>query len=95
MPDRTGGIVRRRVVVHGIVQGVWFRDSTRREAERLRVAGWAGNRYDGTVEAVFEGEAEAVERAVAFVRIGPPRALVTSLEVSEEPPEGLSGFEIR
>ena len=66
-------MIRRRVVVHGRVQGVFFRDSVRRLAERERVAGWARNAPDGTVEAVFEGEPEAVARLVDFCRLGPPR----------------------
>jgi acylphosphatase len=93
--DGTAEIVRRRVVVHGIVQGVWFRDSTRQQALRFDVRGWARNRPDGTVEAVFEGQPTAVEQLVNFTRSGPPRAHVTKLDVSDEPPEGLMGFEVR
>jgi acylphosphatase len=88
-------VIRRRVVVHGRVQGVFFRDSTRRHARQHRVAGWVANRPDGAVEAVFEGEADAVERLVAFSRKGPRGAQVESVEVSEEEPEGLSGFAVR
>ena len=87
--------VARRVVVHGRVQGVFFRDSARRQAEAGGVSGWAVNRPDGTVEAVFEGDEEAVERLVAFCRRGPRRAEVSRVEVDEQPPEGLSGFTIR
>jgi acylphosphatase len=86
---------RRRVIVHGLVQGVFFRDSTRRLAQRHGVAGSVSNRPDGGVEAVFEGEAEAVERLVAFSREGPRGAQVDSIEVTEEEPEGLSGFAVR
>jgi acylphosphatase len=93
--DRTTEIVRRRVVVHGIVQGVWFRDSTRQQARRLGVGGWVRNRPDGTVEAVFEGHPIAVEQLVSFTRSGPPGAHVTRLDVCEEVPEGLTGFEVR
>ena len=88
-------MIRRRVVVHGLVQGVFFRDSTRRLAQRHGVAGWVANRRDGAVEAVFEGEADAVERLVAFSRAGPRGAQVQSVEVSEEEPEGLRGFAVR
>ena len=88
-------MIRRRVVVHGLVQGVFFRDSTRRLAQRHGVAGWVANRPDGAVEAVFEGEADAVERLVAFSRAGPRGAEVQSVEVSEEEPEGLRGFAVR
>jgi acylphosphatase len=87
--------MRKRVVVHGYVQGVFFRDSTRRLAERHGVVGWARNNPDGTVEAVFEGDPEAVERLVAFAYEGPRGAGVARVEVFDEPPEGLSGFVIR
>ena len=87
--------MRRRIVVHGSVQGVFFRDSLRRLAERHGVSGWARNTSEGTVEAVFEGEPEAVERLVSFARTGPPDARVEATEVHEEEPEGLSGFAIR
>ena len=88
-------MIRRRVLVHGHVQGVFFRDSTRRLAEREGVAGWVRNRPDGAVEAVFEGEPEAVERLVRFAREGPPDARVEGAEVAEEEPEGLRGFGVR
>ena len=88
----TGMTVRRRVVVHGSVQGVFFRDTARERARAHGVAGWARNRPDGAVEAVFEGSPEAVERLVRFSRTGPPRAAVERVEVIEEEPEGLSGF---
>lgn len=86
--------VRRRVVVRGRVQGVGFRVSLARRARSLGVAGWVRNRPDGTVEAVFEGEAEAVERLLAFVREGPSEARVDHVEVSAEEPEGLAGFSV-
>ena len=85
----------RRVKVHGRVQGVFFRDSTRRAAESRGVAGWARNCADGTAEAVFEGPAEAVEAMVEFVRRGPGHAEVARVEESREPPEGLTGFGVR
>jgi acylphosphatase len=88
-------MVRRHVRAHGRVQGVFFRDSVRREAERRDVAGWARNCSDGTVEAVFEGDADAVEAMVEACRRGPGHAEVSQLDVSEEPPEGLAGFDIR
>jgi acylphosphatase len=88
-------VIRRRVVVHGYVQGVFFRDSVRRLAQRYGVAGWVTNRPDGAVEAVFEGEEDAVERLVAFSREGPRGAQVERVEVSEEEQEGLSGFAVR
>jgi acylphosphatase len=88
-------VIRRRVVVRGYVQGVFFRDTTRRLAQQRDVAGWVSNRWDGTVEAVFEGDAEAVERLVEFCRQGPRGAQVESVEVKEEAPEGLRGFRVR
>lgn len=88
--------VRRRVVVHGRVQGVFFRDSCRAEAARLGVRGWVRNLRDGGVEAVFEGPAGAVEAAVAWCRHGPPRAVVDSVDVVDEDEaiEGLTSFRI-
>ena len=88
-------MVRRRVVVHGRVQGVFFRDSARRRADAVGVAGWARNRSDGTLEAVFEGEAGAVASLVAWCGEGPRGAAVDRLEESDEPPEGLRGFDVR
>jgi acylphosphatase len=86
---------RIRVRAHGRVQGVFFRDSVRREASRRGVAGWARNCSDGTAEAVFEGPAEDVAAMVEFVRRGPGHAEVSDVEASREKPEGLSGFDVR
>jgi acylphosphatase len=88
-------VIRRRVVVTGLVQGVYFRDSTHRRALSAGVAGWVRNHPDGSVEAVFEGTGEAVERLVAFCREGPRGARVDRVEVDAEQPEGLAGFGIR
>ena len=88
-------MIRRRIVAHGHVQGVFFRDATRRLALRHGVRGWVANRADGTVEAVFEGDAEAVERLVAFSHEGPRGANVAWCDVHEEEPEGLEGFGAR
>lgn len=87
--------VRRRVVVHGRVQGVFFRDSTRTEARKRGVAGWVRNRPDGTVEAVFEGDEDVVAALVDFCRGGPRSADVREVESFEEEPEGVDGFEVR
>jgi acylphosphatase len=88
--------VRRRVLVRGDVQGVFFRDSTRKEAESRGVAGWVRNCDDGSVEALFEGPADAVEAMVEWCRSGPSRADVEDMDVSlEEDPDGLEGFEVR
>jgi acylphosphatase len=83
------------VIVHGRVQGVWFRDSTRQIARAHGVDGWVRNRFDGTVEAVLEGPPGGVQETLQFCGTGPPRAHVTHVDVIEEPPEGLAGFEIR
>ena len=88
-------MIRRRVVVHGFVQGVFFRDSLRRLAQQRGVVGWVANRADGAVEAVLEGEPDAVERLVEFCRMGPRGARVDSVDVVDEEPEGLSGFAVR
>lgn len=87
--------VRKRVVVRGDVQGVFFRDTTRREADSAGVAGWVSNRDDGAVEAVFEGEPDAVSRMVEFAREGSRGAEVERVDVEDEEPEGLSSFEVR
>ena len=87
-------MVRRRVVVHGRVQGVFFRGATQAEARAAGVAGFVRNLPDGSVEAVFEGPAERVDALVAFCRRGPPAARVERVEVSDEPVEGLAGFRV-
>jgi acylphosphatase len=88
-------VIRRRVVIAGLVQGVFFRDSTRRLARQHGVSGWVANRRDGNVEAVFEGDLDAVERLVSFSREGPRGARVDSVQVVDEEPEGLDDFDIR
>ena len=88
-------MIRRRVVVQGLVQGVFFRDSTRREALSYGVSGWVRNRADGSVEAVFEGNEDAVHQLLAFCHRGPRAAAVEKVEISEEEPEGLSEFQVR
>jgi acylphosphatase len=87
-------MIRRRVVVHGTVQGVFFRASCQREAAPRGVAGWVANRPDGAVEAVFEGAPSAVEALVEWCRQGPPHADVSAVDLSDEEPEGLSGFRV-
>ena len=87
--------IRRRVWVSGRVQGVAFRASARRQARAAALDGFVRNLADGRVEAVFEGEAAAVRRLVEWCRTGPSGARVDALEVRDETPEGLSGFEIR
>jgi acylphosphatase len=86
---------RRRVVVRGNVQGVFFRDSCRQKARSRGVAGWVTNRPDGAVEAVFEGDPDAVQALVDWCGDGPRGADVESVDETSEEPEGLSGFDIR
>jgi acylphosphatase len=86
--------VRRHIVVHGRVQGVFFRDSVSRLADQYGVAGWVRNTRQGTVEAVLEGEEDVVERLVDFCRRGPRGAEVERVEVDDERPEGLAGFRV-
>jgi acylphosphatase len=88
-------VIRKRVLVSGAVQGVFFRDTCRRVAGQQGVAGWVRNLPDGRVEAVFEGDADGVERLVSWARHGPSRATVTAVDIRDEPVEGLARFEIR
>ena len=88
-------MIRRRVIVHGRVQGVGFRYTLARAARDRGAVGWVRNRADGTVEAVFEGEPEAMESLVRLAGEGPRGAEVKRVEVFEEDPEGLSGLEVR
>ena len=87
---------RVRVVVHGYVQGVFFRETTRRKAAALGVTGWVRNRPEGSVEAVFEGEPRLVDELVAWCQHGPIGAEVDDVDAVEEPPRGdLYRFEVR
>lgn len=88
-------VVRYRVVVSGRVQGVWYRESCRRQAEAAGVAGWVRNNVDGTVEAVLEGDIAAVERVVDWMRRGPRHAAVTGVDVKAETPSGDTVFAVR
>jgi len=87
--------VRKRVVVKGLVQNVWFRASTEAEARGVGVDGWVRNLADGSVEATFEGTREAVERMVQYVHSGPRGARVERVEVHEETPNDERGFTVR
>jgi acylphosphatase len=87
--------VRRRVLVSGRVQGVWFRESCRDEAQLAGVGGWVRNLGDGRVEVVVEGSPAAVDRVVAWCHQGPRRARVDRVEVVDEAPVGESGFRVR
>jgi acylphosphatase len=91
---QTDRVIRRRVVVRGQVQGVFFRDTCRRHARSRQVAGWVRNNDDGTVEAVFEGDPDAVTTLVDWAHRGPSGAHVSGVEVMKEEPEGLTGFRV-
>lgn len=79
-----------RLLIHGRVQGVWFRESMRSEALRLNVTGWVRNTPDGTVEAVVQGEDAAVDALIEWAHRGPPQARVDRVVV--EPDESLGPF---
>lgn len=88
-------MVRRRVSIHGRVQGVGFRLAVVRAAGTRGVGGWVRNRADGAVEAVFEGEPAAVDALVRFCEAGPRGADVSRVDVVDEEPEGLVRFDVR
>ena len=88
-------MIRVRVVVQGVVQGVFFRQGCQRAAVSDRVTGWVRNNSDGSVEAVLEGEPAGVERVVAWMRVGPPQALVTHVVSHEEEPTHFATFTVR
>lgn len=88
MPQKT-----LRLVIHGLVQGVFFRDSMRREAQRLGVSGWVRNRSDGTVEAAVQGEPADVDAIVRWARRGPPHAQVERIEI-EPHEDSYTSFEV-
>ena len=89
------GLVRLRLFVEGRVQGVWFRESARQQANRLEVNGWVRNLPDGRVEAVYEGAPAAVDELVDWTRRGPERAVVAAVEIHDEEPKGERGFSVR
>jgi acylphosphatase len=87
--------IARRLLVHGRVQGVWYRESMRQEAERLGIVGWVRNRLDGTVEAVVEGDSSAVQAITEWAWRGPQDAEVRGIDVAEESATGTTRFEKR
>ncbi len=87
-------MIRRRVTVRGHVQGVFFRETARRRAEGVGVAGWARNMPDGSVELCLEGQADAVESMIRFCEAGPRGARVDWVDVAAEEPEGVVGFTV-
>lgn len=88
-------MARARVFVSGKVQGVFYRDTTKKEADKRGVRGWVRNLRDGRVEAVFEGDAKTVEDIVAWCSVGSPLSRPTFVDRRDEPEENLAGFEIR
>jgi acylphosphatase len=90
----SGERIRLRVRIRGHVQGVWFRESTRQQAERLAVSGWVRNCADGSVEALLEGVPSAVRALEAWLHDGPPGARVTDVKAAEEPPADERGFRV-
>ena len=88
-------VIARRVVVSGEVQGVYFRDSCQAEARRRGVHGWVRNTDDGRVEALFEGEPDAVDAMLGWCRYGSAQAEVQDVDVEDAEPDGTSGFEVR
>ncbi|MBI2704505.1 MAG: acylphosphatase [Actinobacteria bacterium] len=95
MPEPRRVTIRRRVLVSGLVQGVWFRDSCRNEARRHGVQGSVRNLWDGRVEAVFEGDPDSVSSLCNWCQTGPARATVSGVEIIEEEPAGEHSFQIR
>lgn len=91
----TADRVRRRVLVAGRVQGVWFRESCHDQAQAAGVAGWVRNLADGRVEVALEGPPDAVDEVVGWCRRGPRRARVDRVEVGDEAPVGEQGFRVR
>lgn len=89
-------MIARRVVIHGQVQGVGFRFGVVDAAQGARVDGWVRNRFDGTVEALLQGDDAAVERVIRWCRQGPRGSRVTSVDVHDEPlQDALAGFGLR
>jgi acylphosphatase len=88
-------LIAREVVVRGLVQGVFFRDSCRRLALDVGARGWVSNEPDGSVRAYLEGPAPAVEKVLSWMHQGPPRAAVDSVRSTEREPAGVRGFVVR
>ncbi|MFC3441588.1 acylphosphatase [Sphingobium rhizovicinum] len=85
-------MIARHLMIHGRVQGVWYRGWTVATARDLALAGWVRNRMDGSVEAMLEGDADIIDRFVALAQQGPPAANVARIDVEDAPVEGMSGF---
>ncbi|WHO37259.1 acylphosphatase [Sphingobium sp. AP49] len=85
--------IARHLMIHGRVQGVFYRNWTVETARGLGLAGWVRNRMDGSVEALVQGDADAVDRFIALAQDGPPAAQVARIEATDAPVEALSSFE--
>lgn len=90
----TASIVTRHLIIHGKVQGVYYRASAQAEGLRLNLHGWARNRRDGTVEALVSGPEQAVEEFIAWARNGPPAARVDRIDISEAQPPAAGPFAV-
>lgn len=88
-------VTARHCIVHGRVQGVFYRDWTVAAARELGLAGWVRNLPDGTVEAQLEGDDEPIARMIAAMHKGPPRAAPTRVEQRKTQPQGIGGFSRR
>jgi acylphosphatase len=89
-------MIRVHAKIIGRVQGVWYRQSTLEQAQRLGLAGWVRNSFDGSVEAIFEGEKEVVQQMIEWCRQGPPLAIVEEVVTATSEPEGLKPpFQVR
>ena len=82
------------IIVHGLVQGVWFRAGAKEKADELGLLGWVKNRMEGTVEIHAEGEKLLLEKFIAWCRIGPPSADVTSLDIEDVMVQDYKSFDI-
>lgn len=88
--------VQANIIIHGKVQGVWYRQSTKNVAERLGLTGWVRNLPDRTVEACIVGERERVEKLISWCQQGPPAANVTNIDVEwQDAPEQIDSFQVR
>lgn len=85
--------IARHLMISGRVQGVFYRNWAVETARSLDLAGWVRNRMDGSVEALVEGPAEAVERFIALAHEGPSAARVARIDIGEVPPQGLPAFD--
>ena len=86
--------IRTHAIITGRVQGVWYRAKTQEAAERLGVSGWVRNLPDGSVEAVFEGDPQAVATVIEWCWEGPPQAIIENVSTRDEAAEGISGFQV-